>query len=156
MARRQITPLAERFARFVMKAEPDACWLWTGSMNGHYGQICKAGRGTAILAHRAAWIIAHGSIPDRLQVLHTCDNGRCVNIAHLFLGTQLDNMRDMIAKGRQGHTGERHYAAKLTIEAVHEIRASTESGRALAKRFGVPFQTISDVRRRKSWKHVLP
>jgi Autographiviridae endonuclease len=155
MAGKKITPLAERFAKFVHQVGPDECWLWMGSMCHKYGQVSTGKHGKAMLAHRAAWIIAHDSIPAGLQVLHRCDNPRCVNIAHLFLGTQRDNMHDMIAKGRDGFRGERHGAAKLTEAIVREIRTSPDTGRALAKRFGVPFQTISNVRRRKSWKHVI-
>lgn len=152
MAGLKPTPLAERFARYVQKDDPSGCWLWTGSMSRNYGQIGRHGR--PLLAHRAAWELAHGDIPNGLYVLHRCDNGRCVNPAHLFLGTQRDNIRDMVAKGRDRFTGERAYQAILTTEQVRTIRCSTESARAIAKRLGVAFQTISDVRRRKNWKHV--
>jgi hypothetical protein len=155
MAGNQRTPLAQRFARFVQKADdPSGCWLWTGSMCNHYGQIGNGADARPLLAHRASWLITHGPIPDGLYVLHRCDNGRCVNPAHLFLGTQRQNIHDMIAKGRDRITGERAHQAILTSDQVREIRRSTESARVIAKRLGVAFQTISDVRRRKNWKHV--
>lgn len=146
-------PLATRFARFVdTRGGLFGCWLWTGSMNGKYGQIGVTHQQPR-LAHRVAWELAHGPIPNGLQVLHTCDNGRCVNVLHLFLGTQLDNMRDMVAKGREGHTGERHYKTKLTADNVRAIRTSQDTGAALARRFAVSPQVISTVRHRKAWKH---
>lgn len=78
------------------------CWNWMASIkpNG-YGQIGRGGRGAGVVyAHRASWELVNGKIPDGLQVLHHCDNRRCVNPSHLFLGTQKDNIRDMLSKGR--------------------------------------------------------
>jgi hypothetical protein len=89
-----------------------------------------------------------------MRVLHRCDNPPCVNPAHLFLGTMRDNTRDMMAKGRDPFIGERHNQAKLTDDAVREIRNSPETGRALANRFSVSQATICLVRQRKHWKHV--
>src|SRR6266481_7270354 len=89
---------AERFWAKVHKGE--SCWLWTGATNpAGYGMFSKGGREGAILAHRFAWIITHGEEPA-LHVLHKCDIPACVNPLHLFLGTDLDNQRDAIAKGR--------------------------------------------------------
>lgn len=155
MAGPKFIPLAERFARFVLKSNPGSCWLWTGSIDGRgYGKIYKRGEGP-ILAHRTAWEIAHGFIPDGLLVLHRCDNPRCVNIAHLFLGTHLDNVRDMLGKGRDRMVGERNHRVKLTADIIREIRMSRETGIAIAKRLGVTSKTISCVRGRKVWKHII-
>lgn len=86
---------------------PDACWPWKRRIRRDgYGDIWARSIGEQ-LAHRVAWFVAHGPIPDGLCVLHRCDNKPCCNPRHLFLGTQLDNMHDMIAKGRR---------AKLTPE----------------------------------------
>ncbi len=96
----------ERFWSRVEKT--DGCWLWRGHCDRlGYGQFWLGPGHTS--AHRAAWILTNGFIPDGLNVLHTCDNCRCVRPGHLFLGTHLDNMRDMVTKGRQRNrwTGKR-------------------------------------------------
>lgn len=113
------------------------------------------------LAHRLAWWISTGKQPDpdRL-VLHHCDNPPCCNPAHLFLGTQADNMRDMIEKGRgrfEGVRGTQNVNAKLTDGAVAEILLAPRQygvGRKLAARFGVCEATISQIRHGKKWAHI--
>jgi hypothetical protein len=93
-----------RFRQKVRTDGPGGCHVWTGARNiWGYGRLkCD---GVMLSAHRVAWELANGLIPDGQSVLHRCDVRRCVNPAHLFLGTQEDNMRDMFAKGRQakGH-----------------------------------------------------
>lgn len=79
------------------------------------------------LAHRAAWVAARGPIPNGLFVCHACDNRVCVNVAHLFLGTHQDNMRDRNAKGRQAR-GLRHGMAKISDDAVAAVRAGVAAG----------------------------
>ena len=93
------TPITERFWSKVEKG--DGCWLWRGAIGSHgrYGQFNVVNRSRP--SHRVAWELVNGPIPAGLYVLHRCDVGLCVNPAHLFLGTQKDNMADMMAKGRQ-------------------------------------------------------
>lgn len=89
-----------RFWSKVKKGNLDECWERSGSDNGNgYNQLKI--KGVPILSHRFSWIIHKGQIPNGLKILHKCDNRRCVNPNHLFLGTQLDNIRDMINKGRR-------------------------------------------------------
>lgn len=105
-------PPAERLAEKtnqngpVVRPELGPCWQWTGGcfVSG-YGQIKVAGKPWK--AHRLAWTLTNGEVPDGLFVLHRCDNPKCVRLDHLFLGTNADNSADMVAKGRQA-TGERH------------------------------------------------
>jgi hypothetical protein len=112
-------------------------------------------------AHRVVWEQAHGPIPCGLQVLHKCDNPPCCRVDHLFLGSDLDNMRDKIAKGRQGDCrpknaakGERVAGAKLTRPQVDEIRARApdETYKGLARDFGVSKSLIKQIVAFKVWR----
>jgi len=113
-------------------------------------------------AHRVAYELAFGNIQDGMQVLHRCDNPPCVNPAHLFLGTNADNVADKVAKGRQargdGHglkvRGERHGLSRLTADAVMEIRRLSVAGvrRAeIATRFGIHPGYVSLVTSGRRW-----
>lgn len=92
--------MVERFWMKVRKTK--RCWLWSGAEHDFgYGRLNKPGRGNGYIhAHRFAWTLAYGSIPNDMCVCHRCDNPRCVRPSHLFLGTLSDNTLDMIAKGR--------------------------------------------------------
>lgn len=141
----------------VQVGEPGECWPWQGyvPLNG-YGQISIERRG--ILVHRLAYQLATGDDPGDLFVCHSCDNKRCCNPAHLFLGTNGDNQRDASAKGRLQH-GSRHHAAKLTEEAVREIRrrrAAGEGRNALAREFGIGGAQLGAIVNfpEKNWAHA--
>lgn len=95
-------------------------------------------------AHRAIWIEAFGDIPSGLVVRHKCDNRSCVNLNHLELGTQADNMMDCSKR--------RTFRSTLTEENVTEIRTSELKLRELAEKFGVSEGTISRIRNHKRWK----
>lgn len=119
-------PVADRFWPKVQRGE--GCWLWTGACDTYgYGLIRWRQRDRWDKAHRVSWIIASGPIPNGLCVLHKCDNPPCVNPAHLFLGTQADNMHDMKIKGRASNRAHR----TLSGHAVELLGASpTGSGKA--------------------------
>jgi hypothetical protein len=143
-----MTNLPERFWSKVAKsAGPDACWLWTASLNNGYGAYSLS-VGRNALAHRIAYEDAAGPIPQGAHVLHRCDNPRCVNPAHLFLGTHSDNVRDMVTKRRHAR-GETHAGAKLSDVDVTAIRClgviGAHTQRDLAAMFGVSRPHISKV-----------
>lgn len=100
--------LAERFwAKVDTSAGPDGCWPWMAGTWGQYGRFRAFGRMEQ--AHRVAYMLAKGPIPIGMDVLHDCDNPPCCNTGHLFPGTDLDNVRDCIAKGRRIYArGERN------------------------------------------------
>lgn len=110
------------------------------------------------MAHRVAWGIASGAPPGTLHVLHHCDNPSCCNAAHLFLGTNLDNIRDRVSKKRSScHRGEGNPRSLVTAEDVLEIRvglARGDSRRALAERFAVSLSCIDGIKSRKNWAHL--
>ncbi len=111
-----------------------------------------------VLAHRYNWTLERGTIPEGLDVCHTCDNPPCVRPSHLFLGTHADNMRDMLAKGRRrGFSGAANPAAKLSDAEAREIRELWQwgaSGTALARRFGLTYEMVWKIGKGKAWKHV--
>jgi len=150
-------PLEDRFWPKVQKT--DTCWLWTGSRDLQgYGRIGTGGRrSTPILTHRVSWVMHHGSIPEGMLVCHHCDNPSCVRPDHLFLGTNADNVQDMIAKKRHAH-GEQAPWSKVTKAQVIEIRQRYASGiisqYSLAKEYDINHATISAIVRRLIWDHV--
>ncbi len=148
------TSLTRRFWERVEKT--DTCWLWLGKLNdAGYGRVTWNGRVTR--AHRVSWILFHGEIPEGLIVLHACDTRRCVNPAHLSLGTQMDNVRDMHNKGRNVampvRKGSRHPRAKLSEEDALTIRREMVG---LSRRFGVSMFSLYDIGSGRSWKHLPP
>ena len=104
-------------------------------------------------AHRVAYRLAHGTFPGEKSVCHRCDNPRCVNPAHLFLGTHDDNMADMARKGRSTH-GERHSRHKLSVEQVRAIRFDPRERAVVAAEYGVAAPTISNIVNSKTWTRV--
>ena len=150
--------------RFESKfSKTDGCWEWTGCKDRcGYGQIKIAGRMHS--AHRTAYQLYVGIIPDGLCVCHQCDNPSCVRPDHLFLGTNADNMQDCITKGRfkylvRNQAGESNKSAKLTIAQVQTIRAMYKQGvsqRKLAREFGVAQSNISMIVCYQTWRELQP
>lgn len=176
--------LSDRFWEKVDRSGgPDACWLWIPTPPAHgYGVIKWHGK--SYRANRVAWELTNGSIPEGLWVLHNCpsgDNPRCCNPAHLYLGDVRDNARDMVEKGQSAiglrhgshvkpesrhgsHNphpttqGARHPHARLTDDAVRELRTRYASGdhrlNAFAQEFGVSRSAIYKAATGKGWKHL--
>jgi hypothetical protein len=154
--------LLQRFLDKVVLDENTGCWEWCASKDRGYGQLKAAGK--ILKAHRVAYELFIGKIPEGMFVCHTCDNPGCVNPAHLFVGTHQDNMDDMRRKGRRKGRGtkakgEKHYLAKLTESQVREIRElytpyGKYSQSKLAEMFGVSPMTISDIINNRTWKYA--
>lgn len=134
-----------------------SCWLWTGKLHLRgYGRF----RGpSGDMAHRFSYHCYVGEIPAGMQVCHRCDNPRCVNPDHLFLGTNQDNVTDKVVKGRHP-VGEASTSAKLSEAQVIEARSlyvprSREfSTRKLAERFGISHKQMWSIVTNKGWVHV--
>jgi hypothetical protein len=162
--------LAARFWKYVDKTtHPSGCWLWTGALTSTgYGQIGMGSKTDGTRrphkAHRVAWELSRGKIPQGMSVLHHCDNPPCVNPDHLFIGTQKDNAQDMGRKGRaavQRHPeiirGERNANAVLTTADVLEIRRLKAEGMgptAIARQLGTSYSAVQGVFYGYTWKHL--
>lgn len=135
--------------RGVRKLAFPGCWEWQGSRTYKgYGSLERGGR--RWLAHRYAWLLSHGAIPGDMQVCHRCDNPRCVNPEHLFLGTQSTNQLDAVRKRRSAaiRRGEAHPSAKVSDEQIKEIRKRyrpRQNSRQLAAEYGVSQSLINHI-----------
>jgi hypothetical protein len=152
--------MADRFWPKVMKSA--GCWEWTAGRfedksGKTYGAFYAGRKKRMDFAHRVSWELVNGPVPDGLRVLHMCDNKKCVRPDHLFLGTQKDNVCDMINKGRNYIArGVGNGNAKLTEDQVRRIRVAyknTHTGAELAAKFGVSRSHISYVVSR-NWQHI--
>lgn len=150
--------LIKRFWKHVRKLTSNVCWFWTASTVKGYGQIGSGGTGGRMLkAHRVSWEIHKGEIPGGMWVLHSCDTPLCVNPSHLFLGTAVDNNRDMVEKGRQTRGSRVRHRTSLTEAQVFRIKILLRSGARrveIAKKFHVTKNAIDMISSGRSWRHV--
>lgn len=151
-----------RFWRKVRKT--NSCWIWTGCLNDSgygitgIGKINPNGHQMNRRAHRVSWELVNGPIPEGFQVLHRCDIRNCVRPRHLFLGKDLDNRRDCIAKGRfpRGSTNGQSKLNELkVIQILRLVRTGKYTQEEIARKFGVHRMQISRIIRRATWKHVI-
>lgn len=128
------------------------CWIWRGCIQSHgYGHIQVNKQ--RFSAHRYFFLNLRGPVPDGLFLCHKCDNPRCVNPDHIFLGTGKDNANDMVEKGRS-KKGESHVFAKLTNEQVKRIFVDTREDWIVAQEHGVSSSLVCQIHRGKIWRHV--
>lgn len=166
----QINPrpgTAERFYAKIARGEADECWPWIAAKDDNgYGRFSFNRRPR--LAHRVAFLLVHGRWPTP-KCRHTCDHPECCNPAHLVEGTQADNIRDMIERGRYGPhrgvaiaaaipRGEMHYMAKFTAETILDIRHRRSTKQTSRIQLAAEYKTskshITRIVQRKVWKHV--
>ena len=168
---------ARNIRKFWSKVEvkgPDECWEWTACLYPTGYGCMRIGK-TRFRANRVSWMIHNGQPDVTLAVCHHCDNRKCVNPAHLFIGTIPDNNIDRHTKGRSAcgdragrktcpesfPVGEEVTNSKLTDDQVREIRALYKPrthGRgpvSLGRRFGVTHRMIYMIVHGKQWKHLL-
>ncbi len=162
----RIDELVKIYETFTDKRGPEDCWPWTGSAAPKDGRGLARHKGKTITAPRVSWAVNNGEMPPADKfVCHSCDNPNCVNPAHLWLGTNSDNLRDAAAKGRiytQRHSdhikGSKHGNAKLTESDVIALRDEYRAGgitqRALAKKYGMTQGPIREAIKGIGWKHV--
>ena len=150
--------IARLFETRVVEVLPSGCHIWMGGVNDQgYGLIRHGQRHKR--AHRVAWEMANGPIPEGMVILHSCDLPSCVNPCHLTAGTQADNLKDMFAKGRgriPEVRGDHHGSSKLTADEVRKIRAMDGSvpRKKIAEIFNVDVSNVGLICRRKAWAHV--
>lgn len=163
----------DRFWGKVDIMGPQECWTWLSSKSGgRYGAFTANNR--HYQSHRVSYSIKNGAIPEGKVICHTCDNPLCVNPEHLFMGTQLDNVTDMMNKNRQRLTfggeggrlkqvqntarGSENHLSKLNEESVLSIRREyvrrVVTHKMLASKYGVTTENIKMILKRKTWKHV--
>jgi len=172
MAAKPIPELSTKdIARFWSRVDvrdPDECWPWIGGTVKGYGVLRISG--SQYYATRIA-LTLDGRNPCDLMACHSCDNPPCCNPAHLFAGTNTDNVKDCVLKGRNTkmfgasngtHTkpetlqrGSAHHQSKLTEDDVRAIRNDSRSGKYIGADYGVSSVVVNEIKARKSWTHVL-
>lgn len=143
----------QEFIKQRVNVNENDCWIWKGSKHRQgYGNVTYKEK--LELAHRVSWMIYYGEIPEGIKVCHHCDEPSCVNPAHLFLGTQLDNMADCIKKGRFTRNIPKTRRIKLNFDQVQEIKMLNEKGitrKELQEKFNVGQTCIAKILQGKSW-----
>ncbi len=149
--------IKKRFWKYVTKGEePDQCWIWHGADNKGYGKI-KIGKKT-VLAHRVSYALHFGKLLNDKMVCHTCDNTKCVNPRHLWLGNNRENQIDSFSKGRswiirlsENQSGNKNINARIDILRARFLIAAGFRNFQIAKKLDVNRQTIADIKSGKTW-----
>lgn len=157
------------WSRVDKSGGPNACWPWTGSLKNGYGRFYLKGHDNS--THRYAYELINGPIPKDLFACHHCDNRRCCNPTHVFIGTCKDNIQDAISKGIMPYgnkhwtrlhpeliCGEHNPSAHLTAEQVQTIRLLYKQGHTnmadLGRQYKVTRKTIARLIQRKTWQLI--
>jgi hypothetical protein len=155
-----------------IERKENGCWDWKGKItNAGYGEITLDRK--YLLIHREAYKLFKGDIPNGLNVCHSCDNKKCCNPDHLWVGTQKENINDCVKKDRRtkggwsytreyaprntGRPGQKHHANKIRDHDVYEIRELLKQGlnqKQIANRYGVDQSVISKIKNGKAWSHI--
>lgn len=153
-----------RFMKFVEVNQSTGCYEWNGAIQSNgYGRFSAFGR--TMYAHRFSALIKVGILNSNKDACHLCDNRKCVNPDHLFIGTRKENMQDAVRKNRQAkgsslsilHSGEKSYLSKLNNEKVLDIRKKHSDGiptKSLSSLFGVSCDNIRRIVRRDTWRYI--
>lgn len=147
----------QRFLKSFIIDNETGCWIWQKA-NKRYGVFRTSNPRKQVSAHRYSYVLHKGEITENMFVCHTCDNPICVNPEHLFLGTHMDNVNDMISKKRHVF-GIKHGNSKLSEQDVLEIKKAFDTpywgiGKDLSKKYNIDNRTISCIKLNKNWKHV--
>lgn len=148
--------LRERLMHYTSKDE-NGCWIWQGAINTQgYGHMSYKGR--LGLASRWSYEVFVQEIPPKMNVLHKCDVPKCINPNHLFLGSQLDNVRDAIAKGRMVYRkGEGHPNSMINDDIAKNIINKLASGldaTSIAKHLDISRHIVYSIKYGKAWQHI--
>ncbi len=156
-AEEKLQRIRDRFEKFVIKQ--DGCWDWKGCTHGSGYVVMKFYDRKQKNGHIVSWILSNGTIPDGLFVLHKCDNKKCTNPEHLFLGTLKDNAIDREKKNRSNRPfGENHKNSKLTVDKVKEIKTKLAMGvtmKRLAEDFMMSQGALAAIKNNITWKNVI-
>ncbi len=137
----------------------NGCWEWNGTFRGLYGRL-NIGQQRNVAAHRISYNLFKGEIPTGLNVLHACDNPKCVNPEHLFLGTNKDNVDDRQKKGRTAILhGDKNPNAKISDKKAYEIKYDISQGlkkSIVIEKHGISIGIYQGIKYNKNWKHVVP
>jgi hypothetical protein len=152
------TKKTNEFDRWLSKVKKtDACWIWEGTLNRKYGAFRRFidGKWVMYKAHRYAYEYFKGEIPCKIFVCHSCDNPKCVNPEHLWLGTQQDNIADKMQKGRH-IVGLKKKGTNLNMEIAQQIRECFKTEKlkypAIAKMFDTNTSQVCRIINNQIWK----
>lgn len=147
----------EFFNSLIFTNPTNGCWEWQGNFKNGYGYFMSNKTEKAV--HRIIYEQYNEKIPKGYMVCHSCDNTKCINPAHLFIGMQVDNMKDMLNKNRANKAkGENHHRAKITEEQVKIIKKKYNQGlnmKEIQKLLNISYRTIQHICSGTSWKHVI-